>query len=131
MLVGWISCLGGCTAPEPPEGHSTVQNIAKWYESYRLGNKGKPPENEAAFVAYISKRVANRSVEVDVEKMFVSPRDGQKLEIHYGKPISMRRDLNLVVYEKEGYKGQKWVAFESGMTQIVDDAKLQELLAPK
>jgi hypothetical protein len=60
-----------------------------------------------------------------------SPRDGQKYVVQYGEPTSMNPERNVAVYEKEGYGGEKLIAFESGWSQLVDDAKLQLLLSGK
>jgi hypothetical protein len=70
-----------------------------------------------------------RGEPVDREQLLTAPRDNQRYVIHYGKPTSPNPERNVAVYEKEGYRGKKLVAFESAWSQEVDEAQLQSLLA--
>ena len=106
-----------------------IETVASWYQAYRSKN-GKPPPNEDAFVKFIEAQQKERGETVDIQKLFTSPRDGQKYVINY-KPNSTNMDRNVVVYESQGAGGTKWLAFENKWSEEVDDAKLQEYLARK
>jgi hypothetical protein len=67
----------------------------------------------------------------EIQKLLVSPRDGQKWVVLYGKPRPANPERSVAVHEKEGYDGKKLVAFEFGYSQEVDDAELQKFLALK
>ena len=126
MFLAAPGCGGG--AP-PPDGQLAIENVAKWYQLYRADNRGKPPANEDAFIAFIQNKLKGRGDTVDRGQLLTSPRDGQEFVIHYGKPTSNNAERNVAVYEKEGYRGKKLVAFESAWCREVDDAELQSLLA--
>ena len=119
----------GCgSVSPPPEGRTTIENVAKWYQRYRTVN-GKPPPNEEAFLGFIQSELESRGDTVDLDQMMTSPRDGQKYVIYFGKPTSRNLERSVAVYEEEGYNGKKLIAFELGHSQEVDEAELQSLLA--
>jgi hypothetical protein len=125
-------CSGG-GAP-PPDAQLNVEDVATWYTRYRAKAPNRqPPPNEAAFVAFINKTLKEEQgiTEGMREDFLISPRDGKKFVVNYGKPISTNADKNIVVYEQEGYDGKKWIATEQGYSREVDDAELQQLLTGK
>ncbi len=82
-------------------------------------------------MAFIKKTMKDEQ-HIEMEDDFlVSPRDGKKFVVRYGKPMSENADKNIVVYEQDGYNGKKWLAVEMGYGREVDDAELQQLLAAK
>lgn len=121
-------CGMGGGAP-PPEGQMAIENVAKWYQLYRADHRGRPPADEDAFTGYIQSKLDERGQTLDRDKLLTSPRDGQAYVIRYGKPTSNNMDRNVAVYEQEGYRGKKLVAFEAAWAKEVDDAELQSLLA--
>jgi hypothetical protein len=127
-----ISAQTGCgNGPPPPNAQLNVEEVATWYQLYRARNNRKPPPNEQAFVAFIKKTMKDEQ-HIEMEDDFlVSPRDGKKFVVRYGKPMSENADRNIVVYEQDGYNGKKWIAVEMGYGREVDDAELQQLLAAK
>jgi hypothetical protein len=127
LFLASLGCMGG-GAP-PPEGQLQIENVAKWYILYRADNRGKPPADEDAFVAFVQNKLKSRGEADESDQLLTSPRDGQKYVVHYGKPTSTSPERNVAVYEKEGYRGKKLVAFESGYSREVDEAELQSLLA--
>ncbi|MEA1952092.1 MAG: hypothetical protein U9N87_11950 [Planctomycetota bacterium] len=130
MLITASGCDLGGGAP-PPEGQLAIENIAKWYQLYRADNRGKSPPNEKVFIAFIKAKLRLRGETVDPDKLLTSPRDGQRYVIRYVKSNSANMDRNLAVYEKEGYRGKKLVAFEAAWSKEVDDTELQSLLDGK
>ncbi len=106
-----------------------IENVAKWYQYYRAEHRGKPPGNEEEFTAFIQSKLDERGETLDRDKLLTSPRDGQEYVVNYGKPTSNNPDRNVAVYEQEGYRGMKLVAFEMVWTKEVDEAELQSLLA--
>ena len=128
LLLSAPGCDLGGGAP-PPDGQLAIENVAKWYQLYRADNRGKPPANEEAFIKFIENKLKSRRQTIDRDQLLTSPRDGQEFVIHYGKPTSNNAERNVAVYEKEGYRGKKLVAFESAWCREVDDAELESLLA--
>jgi hypothetical protein len=131
VLFGASGCELGGGAP-PPEGILAIERVAKWYQLYRTKHRGKAPKDEDAFIAFIEKDLAARGSEMlDREEFLTSPRDGQKYIIQYGKANSKNIERNVAVYEQEGYRDKKLLAFEAAWSREVDDAELQSLLAEK
>lgn len=126
-----VSGCGEPGGPPPPEGQLAIENVAKWYSLYRADNRGTPPKDEDTFVAFIDSKLKERGDTVDREQLLTSPRDGQKFVVTYGKPTSNDMERNVAVHEKEGYGGNRLVAYESGWSEEVDEATLQSLLAGK
>jgi hypothetical protein len=127
LVLATTGCAGGGAPPPMDQLH--IETVAGWYQSYRSKN-AKPPPNEEAFIKFIEAEQKARGQTVDIQKLFTSPRDGQKYVINY-KPNSTNMDRNVVVYESQGAGGTKWLAFENKWSEEVDDAKLQEYLARK
>jgi hypothetical protein len=127
-----VSGCGGGSAP-PPDALLNVEEIATWYQRYQAKHNRQPPPNEAAFVAFINKTLKEEQgiTEGMREDFLISPRDGKKFIVHYGKPMSTNPDKNIVVREQDGYEGKKWIATGMGAGREVDDAELQQLLAGK
>jgi hypothetical protein len=125
-------CSGG--GPPPPAAQRNVEEVATWYNMYRSSSPGRtPPPSEEAFVAFINKTMKEKQgiTEGMRSDFLVSPRDGKKFNIRYGKPQSSSADKNIVVWEQDGHDGKKWYATEQGYGLEVDDATLQQLLAQK
>jgi hypothetical protein len=134
LLVAALMVIAGCGggAP-PPSAQLNVEEIATWYNMYRAKHNRQPPPNEEAFVAFINKTMKEDQgiTEGMREDFLISPRDGKKFVVNYGKPMSTNPDKNIVVYEQEGAGGKKWFATEMGYGQEVDDDQLKQLLAAK
>jgi len=106
-----------------------IESVATWYQYYRAEHRRRPPANEEEFTAFIQSKLDERDQTLDRDKLLKSPRDGQDYIVQYGKPISNNPDRNVAVYEQEGYRGKKLLAFEAAWAKEVDDAELQSLLA--
>ncbi len=128
MLLAAPGCDFGAGAP-PPDGQLAIEKIAQWYQLYRANNRRKPPPNEDAFIAFVQSTLEARGETFDPDLLLTSPRDGQEYVVNYGKPTSNDPNRNVAVYEQEGYRGKKLVAFEAAWAKEVDDAELQSLLA--
>jgi hypothetical protein len=128
LMVAGCNLGGG---PPPPEGQLAIENVAKWYQLYRADHRGKAPPDEDAFVEFIQERMSARGETVDREQLLTSPRDGQPYVVQYGDAAGKSRNIekNVAVYEQEGYRGKKLVAFEAAWSREVDDPELQSLLA--
>ncbi len=130
LISAHVGCgVGGGGAP-PPGGQLKIENVAKWYQTYKAFNNGKSPSNEQAFLAFIAAKIKERG-EALPDDLLVSPVDGKKYVVNYGKQTSPSMDKNVVVYESEGYNGKKWVGFENAYGREVDDNELKALLAGK
>ena len=133
LMLAALSVAPGCSSkgPPPPDGQLAIEDVAKWYQTYREFNGRKAPANEQAFVAFIEGKLKERGAVPDIQALLTSPRDGQKYVVLYGKPAPKNPERAVAVHEKEGYDGKKLVAFELGYSQEVDDAELQKFLAMK
>jgi hypothetical protein len=92
---------------------------------------GRLPPNEEEFKKFIAENGAQmleRSGVTAVDELFVSDRDGQPLVVTYGKyPPGM--NAKIVVYEKNGADGKRFVGYNSGAVELVDDARFSGLVA--
>jgi hypothetical protein len=131
LIFAVLSAAPGCSSkgPPPPEGQLAIEDVAKWYQTYREFNGRKSPASEQVFVAFIEGELKKRGTQADVQQLLTSPRDKQKYVVIYGKPPPKNPERSVAVHEKEGYDGKKLVAFELGYSQEVDDAELQKFLA--
>jgi hypothetical protein len=119
----------GCTssAGPPPEGRLAIENVGKWHQLYGAAHGGQPPADEKAFVAFIEKKLAERGQQFD-PSMLVSPRDGEKYIVLYGKKPPTPGTDAVVVREKTGHDGKVLVATHLGRSREVDAAEAAGLL---
>ena len=94
-------------------------------------NIGVVARDEAAFVAYVEGQLKERGQPFDAAKFLVSPRDGQKYVVKYGKEFANLGSTNVVVHEKDGYDGKVYVGYQIGRVDEVDAAELPTLLQSK
>lgn len=131
-----------------------MRNLAVLLGQYTGRHQGRGPKDEQEFKTYLRGLSADemRSFGGDVDKLFVSPRDLQPYVIRYGQsagppgmPGSGLRpgesitvgpnspnayNEPLVAYEKTGVEGKRYVAYQTGKVELVDEARLQQLAKP-
>jgi len=124
--------LFGCgKTAGPPAGNAAISDVASWHKSYVASHGRKLPPDEAAFVAYVEAQMKERGQPFDAAKFLVSPRDGQKYFVRYGKEFANLGSDNIVVHEIEGYDGKVLVGYQIGRTAEVSAAELPTLLSTK
>lgn len=111
------------------EGRLAIENVARWYQLYRIAHSGKAPPDEDTLFTFVQKRLGERGETIERDELLKSPRDGQTYVVNYGAKAPNDLGQNVAVYEKEGYAGKVLLAFESGRSREVEAAELQSLLA--
>lgn len=132
-IVLALALASGCgkSGAPPVEGRLAIENIAKWRQLYLANNGRKPPADEAAFLGFIEKKMKERGEAFDSNAFLVSPRDGKKYVVRYGKDSANLKENSVAVHEQEGSGGKVLVAFESARSAEVDAGELPALLAGK
>lgn len=134
IAAACLITIGGCdlmqSAPPPPNAQLEIENVAKWYSLFRAEHRGKAPKSEEEFIEFVSKELSQRASgdEFDADVFLTSPRDNLKYVVNYGKKVTKDQEKNVAVYEQEGYKGKKLIAFESAWSKEVEEDELQDLL---
>ena len=129
-LIAFSGCDLMQSAPPPPNAQLEIENVAKWYSLFRAEHRGKAPKSEEEFIEFVSKELSQRASgdEFDADVFLTSPRDNLKYVVNYGKKVIKDQEKNVAVYEQEGYKGKKLIAFESAWSKEVEEDELQDLL---
>jgi hypothetical protein len=132
LVLMAVSLQLGCgkTAP-PPADRTAIEDVAGWHQLYVASHGRKLPPDEAAFVSFVEAQMKERGQEFDPATFLVSPRDGQKYVIQYGKESPTLGADNVVVHEKEGYGGKVLVGYQMGRSAEIDAAELPALTAAK
>ncbi len=127
-----FSLMSGCGKTAPPlVDKAAIENVAGWHQGYVASHGRKLPPDEAAFVAYVEAQMKERGQPFDAATFLVSPRDGQKYVVKYGKELANLGSGSVVVHEKEGYGGKVLVGDQMGFSKEVDAAELPALTATK
>jgi hypothetical protein len=132
LLIGG---LAGCASHDPahatsdPTAKVRLTRLTKFYQNYTAFKK-KPPANEEEFKEYLhtlpqEEKVAAGVVGDDVESLLVSPRDGKKYHIEYGKIIRPAGRNQAWAWEEVGQNGKRYVALTMGYVQEYDDEAFQ------
>jgi len=134
-----IAGLSGCadkTAKEVAAMNPTnMHRLANLYAAHQNYKGGKGPSSEADFKEFIKKFDAEKLTmmgvnSAEVDKLFVSERDGKPFKIRYNVGGG-RGSVDPVVFETEGQAGMKQVGYTGGKVDEVDEATYQQLLAGK
>jgi hypothetical protein len=132
LLFIALPLLFGCGEKAAPvDGRTAMIDITGWHKGYVASHGHKLPPDEAAFVAYVEGQLKERGQPFDAAKFLVSPRDGQKYVVKYGKEFANLGSTNVVVHEKDGYDGKVYVGYQIGRVDEVDAAELPTLLQSK
>jgi hypothetical protein len=124
------ACGCGRNAGPAIDGRLAIENVAKWRQLYCADHGGQPPADEAAFVAFIDRKLGERGEGV-ADDLLVSPRDGQRYVVRYGKEAAKLRESDVAVHEQQGAGGRVLVALESGRSREVEASELPGLLSPQ
>jgi len=135
LLLVVSGCGGQKLAPTATEGRRVGAIVTTHNMMERA--TGRLPPNEQEFKKFIAEngsQALERSGVTAVDELFVSDLDGQPLVVTYGQyPAGMNGKI--VVYEKNGADGKRFVGYNSGAVELVDDARFNELVtsstAPK
>jgi len=62
-----------------------IENVARWYQSYRIDHRGKTPADEQEFVEYINGRLKAQKDDTDVDQILTfnqlgDRRDGEVID---------------------------------------------------
>jgi hypothetical protein len=155
LLVAIVAFgLGGCgssTRSDVPTDEDNLRNLTKLLGQFSARHQGRMPEDEAEFKGFVGKLSAEQLSAVgvrDIEKIFVSSRDGEPYVIRYGQsssslggalPPGKQIIINpkvpgggvaqpVVAHEKTGAGGKRYVVFGLGQVELVDEARFQELI---
>jgi hypothetical protein len=135
LAVILLAVLVGCSSRDPAKATSDplakvrLGKLIRFYQMYTTEKK-KPPPNEQAFKDFIKdlpppeKEAAG--VGEDVDSFLVSPNDGQKYHIQYGKPASGAGPNRAFAWEETGKDGQRYVALTMGYVVQCDEERFQE-----
>jgi hypothetical protein len=132
LVLMAVSLQLGCGKTAPPVVDKTaIENVASWHQNYVASHGRKLPPDEAAFVGFVEAKMKEGGEPFDAAAFLVSPRDGQKYVVKYGKELANLSSDSVVVHEKEGYGGKVLVADQMGFSKEVDAAELPALTATK
>ena len=105
--------------------------LTKLYVDHLNANQGMPPRDRQQFEEFIrahgSQRIGDRAAE-NLEKLFISTRDGQPLVIFYGKISDPQLQGSVVGHEEVGIDGKRCVGMRYGTVQLVDQKEFEQLV---
>jgi hypothetical protein len=140
-VIRFASCFlfiallsAGCQAQkEAAQEASTIKPLALLYGQFLGKHKGQPPKDEAEFKAFVQaqgKPMLDSFAIADADSLFVSPRDKQPYGVIYGKASGPPGPggAPVIIYEKSGSGGKRYVASNLGAVEEVDSTKFQELV---
>ena len=126
LLVGLLLplLLAGCgrRTTQQPEGFAHFKAIAVIYGKYQGRHRGKRPKNLDDFKAFVEKGqtdMLSRFGVDGVEKLFVSPRDGEPLVFDFSNSSDSNLE-HVIAYEKTGVGGTRVVVSAMGSVELLD-----------
>ncbi len=134
-LVVSVCLLAGCSSTPPPAAEFTpnevhLKRVVGLYSEYK-STKGTWPKNTAELKAWV-KSMPKAELEKhnidDVDKVFISPRDGQEYVIVPMPPKAPMGMTKVIAYEKTGVQGKHWKIASQGYINEVTTEQLDKLL---
>ena len=114
----------GCQQTQKPVEEARPSQLAIFYGRFISAHQGQSPANEKELKDFISKLDAN----VNVDEIFVSPRDNEPYVVRYKLGTAMPGAEMVTVHEKTGVNGKKMIGLATGQVRIVDDDEFQKLV---
>jgi hypothetical protein len=111
--------LAGCSSKPPPKREPPVEvylrRLVQAYDvaEYKLG---RPPRNEDELKRFLGETGATE----DPEQLLVSPRDGQKYVVYYGRRLDPYGS-ELLAHEKDGADGTRYAITLSRDVRVLSD----------
>jgi hypothetical protein len=128
-----MSLLLGCGGSRtPPVEEVSIKALTILYGRFFQSHQGKPPADEAEFRAFVETVSAEDIAELgakDLSKLWTSVRDGQPYVVTYGNLTNPQGPAGpVVIYEKIGSGGKRFVGTSLGNVEEVDEARFRELV---
>lgn len=135
LIAGLTGCSDKTAKEVAAMNRTNMHRLANLYAAHQNYKGGKGPSSEADFKEFIKKFDAEKLTmmgvnSAEVDKLFVSERDGKPFKVRYNVGGG-RGSVDPVVFEAEGAEGKKQVGYTGGKVEDVDDATYQQLLAGK
>jgi len=126
VLAVLLSCRGSNQAYVPTgQDAEQIRQVAVAYMRFISSHRNRPPSSERVFRKFLEG--ALKWDEAKIESMLVSPRDGQPYKIVYDVPILGSKPV-VVVYERTGVGGDRYVGFDFGGVEIADEERFAMLV---
>jgi hypothetical protein len=136
LLLGSLLLHGGCrgagSRPQPPtEAH--LQKLAVFLGRYAAQHQGQSPPDEAAFRQFLAgldpPELAAMQI-ANIDEILVSPRDNQPYVVRYGLQAGVPSPTGspVVAYEQSGVGGRRYVAYQLGGVEEIDESRFRQLV---
>jgi hypothetical protein len=124
LLLGASQGCGGTPGKAEPTAKVRLTKVLRLYQKYVEKNKKGPPD-EQTLVEFGRKLTPQERDEYligdDLESIFTSPRDQQKVAIQYNLKLALRGPMQAVAWEAVGQDGKRFVALSNGYVEEYDE----------
>lgn len=132
--------LAGCGDSSDPNAaiaavnQQNIQRLANLYFTYQMKHEWHGPPDEQAFKQFLRGYNPDKLTRIgidpnNIDKLFVSERDGEPFKIRFGVLGSAMGSSEPVIFEAKGINGQRNVGFLNMVQREVDDAEYNDLWA--
>lgn len=133
LVVLSMSLILGCGGSRtPPVEEVSIKALTILYGRFFQSHQGKPPADEAEFRAFVETVSAEELAQLgakDPAKLWTSARDGQPYVVMYGSLTNPQGPSGpVVIHEKVGSGGKRFVGTSLGNVEEVDEARFRELV---
>ncbi len=129
LLLLIIPAAAGCGSGDSASSNPNGSNIAKLARLYSLvynSSRGVPPADEQAFRTFVD-GLPKEDFDGNLDKLFVSDRDGQPYVMYYGKDIKQGPYGMIVGHEATGVDGRYLLCYADGMVEEVGQDAIDAL----
>jgi hypothetical protein len=134
-----VAALPGCGSSELDSPTAKkLGALGNFYLEHVVAKSGKGPENEQEFKKHI-RATPDHVLSVSgidrgsIDALFSSERDQEPFVVVYGQTITKvgGNSAPVVAHEKTGKNGKRLVGFANGKVELLDESRLNALLAAK
>ena len=120
LVYGAAGCGSGVEPQVGPDAQGHIRDLGRQFMQYQSRNAGKTPPNEAAFKKFLGAKA---------DEALVSPRDKVPYIVRYGlapKMAAGESTGDIVLYEKVGVAGKRFVVTSMANVQELTEAELKK-----
>ena len=130
-----LSGLAGCTSDAASGSggsvYKAVRDMGVLFNQFMTEHGGKPPQNEQEFRSFLAgKQSVLEALNLTVDGMFVSPRNGAPIRWVYGrKPPQGPQGMTFIAYENAPVDGKYFVLAMNGMHAELNEIEFKRLFS--
>jgi hypothetical protein len=130
-LAAFAGCSSDAAGGSGGSVYKAVRDMGVLFNQFIVEHSGQPPKDEQEFRSFLAtKQSVLEALNLSVDGMFVSPRNGTPITWVYGGKLPKGpQGMTYIAYEKAPVDGKRFVLAMNGMHAELDEAEFKRLFS--